>query len=169
MIFWILLGLSAAAVIITFIWWLREEGIGVAFLTAFLAALISSVVSVVLMLVLSIWFGPSYQFKGSNDHELVALQTDSSLQGRSYFLSGGYINDVRVLNYITEDGGAYQLGEAVAANSLIYQDSTDATVTINEWDMENPWFAPWSFGHTRSYEFHVPAGSILSDYTVTND
>lgn len=168
MIFWILLALAIIGVIITFVY-NAYEGVGFAFLTAFLAAVVGGVAGLIIIAVLSIWFGPSWQPKGSNDHELVALQTDSSLQGRSYFLSGGYINDVRVLNYITEDDGAYQLAEADASASLIYQDSTDATVTINEWDMENPWFAPWSFGHTHTYVFHVPAESILSDYTVTND
>lgn len=170
MIFWILLGIAIVAVIASFAYGVQEDlGIGFGFLNAFLATLIAALVGGLLMLLLSIWFGPSYQFQGEKEHGLVALQTSSSIEGRSYFLGSGYINGKRTLNYITDDGGAFRVESADADDSVIYQDSDSPTVTVHEWDLVNPWFAPWSFGHRHTYTFHVPEGSILSDYTVNND
>lgn len=168
MIFWILLVIAIVAVIASFVYGLLEDGIGIAFLVAFMAALISALIGGLLALLLSIWVTPNYQFQGEKEHDLVALQTSSSIEGR-FFLGSGYINGKRTLNYITDDSGAFRVESADADDSVIYQDSNEPTVTVHEWDLVNPWLAPWSFSHKHTYTFHVPEGSILSDYTVNND
>jgi len=169
MIFWILLALVIIATVWAFIWGLNDwaGGIGMGFLCAFGAAVLGAVIGGLLMLLLAIWFGPTAQFKGDSEHHLVALQTSSSVEGR-FFLGSGYINGERTLNYITDDDGAFRIQSADADASIVYQDSENPTVTVFEFSFENPWFAPWSFGTTYTYEFHVPEGSILSDYTIDN-
>jgi hypothetical protein len=169
MIFWILLGLTIAAAITVFI--LRRldgwDDLGDSIFLTALTALGGALIGLILMLVLSIWFGPVFQFKGEADHQLVALKTSNSVEGR-FFLGSGYVNGQRTLNYITDDDGAFRIESADAAQSVVYQDSDEPTVTVHEWNLENPWFAPWSFGHWHTYTFHVPEGSILSDYTIDN-
>ena len=168
MIFWILLGLAVVAVVSVYIYAGINEGFGWAFAPAAATAAIAAFVGGLLMLLLSIWFGPSSQYRGEADHKLAALQTADTVNGR-FFLGSGYVNGNRTLNYITDDDGAFRIESAAARNSVVYQDADSPTVTVHEWYLENPWFAPWSFSHWHTFTFHVPEGSILSDYTITNE
>lgn len=103
-----------------------------------------------------------------NSYPLKALNNNSQTSGHSYFLGGGYVNEERVLNYIASDQGAYYVRSAPADHSKVYEGSEQTEVTIREHEGRNKWIVPWAFKGTTTYEFHIPAESILSDYTLDN-
>jgi len=168
MIFYIVIAAVLIAVVWIVIYATIYDGLGIGLLYGILTAICGAVIGFLLMLFASIWMLGPYHNVGKEDHSLTALQTSSSVEGRTFFLGSGYINGKRTLNYITNDGGAYRVQSADAVDSVIYQDSETPIVTVYEWDLENPWFAPFVLGHKHTYDFHIPEGSILSDYTIDN-
>lgn len=102
-------------------------------------------------------------------YKLKAVGTDSAISGRSFFLSGGYIDDKRVLNYISvRDDGGIRVERAEAEESVIFEGVEDATVTIRHYDHNNWWLQTWPIGDHHEYEFRIPTGSVLESYAVDN-
>ena len=105
-------------------------------------------------------------------HELRALQSGSGVEGRSYFLGGGYVDNKRVLNHITRnDDGSSSLGFTDADESRIYEDSAEKPYMLtHEKKYGNWWFAfDETFRTERTYEYHIPAGSVLESTKITNE
>lgn len=103
-----------------------------------------------------------------NTYPLKALGNNSQINGHTYFLGGGYVNEERVLNYIASEQGAFYVRSAPADHSKVYEGSEQPEVTVREHEARNKWLVPWAFKGTTTYEFHIPAESILSDYTLDN-
>lgn len=173
MIFWILLGIVGAVTLFTlFSHWFGPSGDFVGAIGySILAAIIATVAAVIILFFgFATWMLADPTVKSTHEYSLSALSTNSEIAGRSYFLSGGYVGEKRTLNYIREEGdGGFVLKSVDADYAVVYQDSDTPTVTISYFEQANPWLAPWSFDRGWTAEFHVPEGSILSDYTVTNE
>jgi hypothetical protein len=115
------------------------------------------------------WMFPAkHEFK-TETFDLAALSISSEIEGRTYFLGGGYIGEDRTLNYIRQDtSGGYLVRSVKTDDAIVYQGSDKATVTMHFYEQINPWLAPWSWTNDVVYDFNVPDGSILSDYTISN-
>ncbi|MBT2587966.1 hypothetical protein [Arthrobacter sp. ISL-95] len=169
MIFWILLALVIAGAVTTFVCTLWDGPFG-AILMSLLALVGGGFIGFLL------WAG-SYALIQERDHAVVgestqqlrALGNASGLEGRSYFLGGGYIEDKRVLNYITQsEDGAIRVERSDASDSTIYEGSETATVNIKVVDASNPWISPWPLDTKYIYEFRIPSGSVVESYALEN-
>jgi hypothetical protein len=165
MIFWVLVAL--VIVITAYCTWAAGYDMHVA--GGILALLISSFVACAIWVICSVTMPKSADLVAERTYQLRALGNDSAIHGRSYFLGGGYIGEKRVLNYISQrEGGAIKVERADAADSTIYEDAKTALVTVRHFDFNNGWVQTWPLGDGDTYEFHIPSGSVLNDYTVDN-
>jgi hypothetical protein len=144
-----------------------EEGLGLGLLSGLLAAFIGGIVMLIPMF---LWL---HQVpNGQETHSLQALKSNTQVEGQ-FYLTGGYVDSDRVLNYIVQkhdQTGTYsELETAKAEDSRVYQDSQVATITIHHTKDVNGWVIPFSIPDGDKYDFHVPEGSIQSDYKVGND
>lgn len=168
MIFWILLSLAVLITLGSFIYGWIEDGPLWSVGTGLLAALISGIVGGLIFFAFR--FIPwNVDLVSDDTHHLKALGNNSALEGRSYFLGGGYIKDKRVLNFISQrDGGAIRVEQAEAEDATIFEGSPDATVQIKHYDYTNGWVSPWPLGDAYEYTFRIPADSVLESYTLDN-
>lgn len=175
MIFWIATAIVLAALIwgIWFAWWDSsfETVIG-GILGSIGFVLLAAVVWMFLMMIVfsvgSVTEDNPAMVASETRSDLVALGTESSVEGRFYFLGGGWIDGKRVFNY-TVDHGAYYTAEQVDASvSRVYDDEDDAPYVIaRSWRREMPWWlAPGSLNIGSSYDFHIPEGSVVREYEV---
>lgn len=169
---WTIVFLLAILVIPTIFWvyYFRGEGVGTAFLfwvTSGFFTLIGAGLLYALLLIPVYAFGTTHYERIEN---LQALGSDSSIQGRFYFLGGGYVNEQRVLNYIIENNdGGFELREAPAKDSVIYErDGVTPQVKL-DWDhSELEWLLPFENDHDIHYRFTIPPDSVLQNYVVDN-
>lgn len=115
----------------------------------------------------------SHELKATNEYryELRALDSDSAVQGQSYFLGGGYVGEERVLNFIVRNGdGSSELGHTDADESKIWEDEQGKPYMIKiEKEYGNWWFAfDEGYRSTYEYHYHIPAGSVLESTKITN-
>jgi uncharacterized membrane protein len=178
-IFWILIGAIALTVIITFYntayWngggWDVGDGLAMAGVGAIISALIAGLLFLVAMAISFGVTGWNYLDTWSvtkETHSLTALKTASSVEGRSYFLGGGYIDGKRVLDYIEAKDGAYYVKSSDADDSVIHEFSGKPYVKHEHSVGGFWWLAPFPLGDGDSHDFYVPEGSVLSDYAVDN-
>ncbi|MEA5453273.1 hypothetical protein SPF06_00925 [Sinomonas sp. JGH33] len=173
MIFWLFLSILTLAVIIALASGATEPYTG-GLLMAFMYALLTTMVGGAVLG--AAWAGlwclipaPDVQ-TGHETHSLRALATSSTINskfGGSFMLSYGYVKGERVLNYVAEDGSAVTVRQAFADHAVIYEDG-GRSVEVTHTAKANGWLAPWTEARPDSYVFHVPAGSIQSDYTIQN-
>lgn len=103
--------------------------------------------------------------------DLIALRTGSAVNGQlagSIFLSAGYISEDPTFNFLyeTSDNGV-KVGQVYAYNSVVYEDEPEAPhYTTFEWVKYDPFWAPFSVNQDTTYAFHVPEGSVVSNYEV---
>lgn len=101
-------------------------------------------------------------------YELRALQTTKDLEGR-FFLGTGTIKEERMVAYLRYVDGYTELRSAPADRSRIFEDGGDKPY-VQKWGtvIDNPVLLPfksaWRFGEL--WDFHVPAGSVIENYTV---
>jgi hypothetical protein len=167
MIFWILAILTVLIAIGVFItqW---DDSYGMPFMGAFLTLIGGGAVTFFVVM-LCMFIPTNHDLVSDDTYQLKAIGTNSAIEGRSYFLGGGYIKDKRVLNYISQrDGGAIHVEQAEAEDSTIYEGSSDATVRARHYDHVNGWVAPWPLGSHNEYEFRIPNGSVADSYTLDN-
>lgn len=128
-------------------------------------------------LILAAWAGLGHAFstelKSDNTYrtDLRALDSGSGIEGRHYFLGGGYVNNKRVLNFIVRnEDGSSSLGYTDANESRIFEDTAEKPYMLTkEKNYGNWWFAFDSTIRTeRTYEYHIPAGSVLESTQITN-
>ena len=102
-------------------------------------------------------------------YQLKAIGNSNAIEGRLYFLGGGYVDDKRVLNYISQraDGGIH-VEQAEADDATIYEGTEDATVRVRHYDYTNGWVLTWPLGSYDEYEFRIPTGSVVESYTLDN-
>lgn len=170
MLFWILIGLIVA--ITAFVVVMEaSDSYGSPFIGGIVTLVISATVGFFVAVVVCAIARPPLEAVpvGEKTQQLRALGNANGLEGRSYFLGGGYVKDKRVLNFITNnEGGAIKVERADAEDSVIYEDSTAASVKVTHVDYVNGWIAPFPLGDSHKYEFHIPAGSVVESYTLDN-
>lgn len=169
MIFWI--GVIIAIALAFYLWLTDEAGWFGALLLGALTGLGAAVI------IGGIATAATGSFKTQEEYRvpLKALAASQSVEGH-FFLGSGSVNGKRTINYITADGNRNYLQEADASRSTVIEDTPVAAgphLTAFNQCMNNPWIAPWQMcrplnADERSMEFHIPAGSVLSDYTVDN-
>lgn len=169
MIFWILTAIIAIAWVGTTValWWDDwADGLFVLFVGGILAGAAWGLLAVLLVgNGIPRWIGVNHI--ESETANLRALGADSSVEGRFFFLGGGYINGERVLSYIRENGnGSFTPDQVTGSASEVFE-SDDATPTMvtREHVADYWWLAPpVTVGWT--YEFTVPVGSVAEQYRV---
>jgi hypothetical protein len=169
-IFWILLVIAALIPIAVAIFAFHDDGplsaIGSFFLTGFFS-LIGLVLASILISGIAAVTGETRELSDTED--LRALGSNSSIEGRSYFLGGGYIEGKRVLNYIVRRDGYSTLEQVDADQSRIFEDVSDSPYLETFYFItSNPWVVPWDVWTRYRYDFHIPADSILEGYTIDN-
>lgn len=98
---------------------------------------------------------------------LRALGNDTNIEGRQYFLGGGYIGEEKVINFITQaPNGAIKIDKMPAAQAVIFEDSATPRLTITKTVRTMEWAVPWELGSTMHYDFHIPKGSVLESYSL---
>jgi hypothetical protein len=168
MIFWILVALVIAATVATYIHF-SDDSIGFAFVGALLSAATAGFVGFLIFAACGTWIPWNNDKVADNTYKLKAIGNSNALEGRLFFLGGGYVNDKRVLNFISQrDGGAIRVEQAEAEESTIYEGSKDATVRIKHFEHNNGWVSPWPLGSHDEYEFRIPTGSVVESYTLDN-
>lgn len=166
MIFWILVTSACLVTILTFIYWWDEEDFILGLMGGVVSAIISSAVgAAILGICMAVTPTPGYLT--DETFSLRAIGSSSTVQGE-FFLGSGVVDGKRTLNYIAQEDGYARLAQALAAGSRIFEDTDDPTVTeYTQW-WSNPWILPWEFKTGYAWEFHVPTGSILENYSIDN-
>lgn len=146
-------------------YWLLEEGI----VASLVSGLISAGMAFFIFLAGAGIFAPKIvPLSSTSEHTLVAMGNAGSIEGRSYFLGGGYVDGKNVINYIErlEDGGS-QLKQVDASESTVYEDSLEPSLTIKNYEGNNWWISPFSTHSATQYIFHVPENSVVSSYELS--
>lgn len=160
----ILLCLVTALVML---FWLLEDGI----VTSLVSGLISAGISFLILLAAAGIFAPKLiPLTSTTEHTLVAMGSTGSVEGRSYFLGGGYVDGKNVINYIErlEDGGS-QLKQVDASEATVYENSSEPSLTINNYEGKNWWISPFNTHSSTKYIFHVPENSVVSGYELSTN
>lgn len=170
MLFWIL------TVVIVLVWvgltvyMFREDwplGLGMFFLGGICAGLIW-----VLVVVGGAATGLNY-LVGANRVEsetvqLKALGSDSSVEGRFYFLGGGHVDGKRVLSYIRVNAdGSFTPDQVDGAESRVHESDTSAPELVTHTHIADHWWVSPAMPLFEMYEFTVPTGSVAEGYSVT--
>ena len=171
MIFWILLVLAVIATIGTVIYFIDDMGTLVgAFPGVIVGVSMSMLIGGLIIGGLNILIPHEYD-TAETTTELRAIDTGSTIKGR-FYLGSGYINGERTINYIEQisdgDGTYSTVRQASAGSSRIFEDADQPTVTDYKFTFYKPWLFPGAFSENHSYDFHVPEGSVLEDYTIDN-
>lgn len=165
MIFWVLLVVAVITIAATYIYNAMDDDWAWAFLPALLTAIISLVVGGGLLALALLIPGGKHT---DETYGLRAISSSSTVQG-SFFLGAGYVDGKRTLNYIAQEDGWSRIDRGIASASRIYEDAEKPTVIEYTHWYSNGWVIPWEFKTGYSWDFHVPAESILEDFTIANE
>lgn len=101
---------------------------------------------------------------------LAALSTGSETSG-SFFLGSGTIDEEPSYTYIVQESdGALFLKSMSAEDVAVYEDASPSTATLSyEIEIVDNWWLHFRPFERRmvNYEFHIPAGSVTRDFTVS--
>ena len=167
MLFWILIGLTIAVVLVTGAFGVLKNGAVEGVFNGFLNGMIGTVLTLVAVFAFSVSGAQSWNETSFTEQKLAALQTSASIEGQ-FFLGSGSVGDKRVLNYISNDDGAFRVGSVDASRAVIYEDSNSATMKVVRYEGRNDFLAPFPLSRKTETEFHVPQGSIMSDFSINN-
>ena len=110
--------------------------------------------------------GEEYEkFRG----DLVAIAPDTETPGAYFFLGSGVSEEKPIFQYIQRSPeGFSEIKTIPVSDAKIYEDSSvDPYISIMSVKMEAWWLAPWPVDTlARDIYFHIPEGSITSNYTV---
>ena len=170
MIFIILCILVVAVWVIGALWEETEGyGIGGGIVLGFFYAMSAAIIATFVFFICLFNIPANDKTEDGGTESLQALSTSSSIQGRSFFLSSGYVNGVRTLNFIVhQPDGGFRVEQADASDSLIYEGTSKPTVSATFHSYSNGWVLPWDIRQGTTYRFDVPQGSVLEGYTVDN-
>ncbi|MFA5323207.1 MAG: hypothetical protein WC373_11095 [Smithella sp.] len=113
---------------------------------------------------------PQYSQRYTEDTPIYSLRTNELVDG-SFVLGSGSINSETYYIYYTQEAdGAYSINQLKASECKIYLDRDTCGVLTKVWkkcDDENL-VTHWGWSETifNRYEFHLPYGSLIQDYSV---
>lgn len=189
MVYYLTTAIIIAAVLcfIGWYWWdlviteskyYRRYHIGEAVFLTFLSTFIGFFVWVLVAVLIVSGLGQCIQpltVKDQYKTHLSALNTGQDVQGR-FFLGSGYVNSEPVFSYLIEnDRGGYELKQVRADGAVVFEfdaeDNRTPYMETTTYERVNPdWLSPINpinGGSGATYEFYVPAGSVLTgNYTV---
>lgn len=171
MIFWILVGIAAVITIAVIVYCIMDDGVlwalGMGLCTALISAAALGIIGG--LAGSAVAYATGWDDSDTERSELRALSASSSIEGRFYFLGGGYIDGKRVLNYIVQQNGYSTLEQADASDSRIYEDEQAAPYVESTYTTRwNTWIVPWPVAGGEQHNFHIPEDSILENYTIDN-
>lgn len=174
MLFWILL--AAVVIVALFVGWKvsepyssysgRDWGDGIS--SFFLTIIFGSILFGLALLIVGASTTGTVVWKhiGTETHSLTALGTNTQTAGKTFYLGRSYTSD-STINFITKgDDKAIRINNAPAQSSVIFEDNQKPSVTITTVEETREWLVPWNFSKRNSYEFHIPEGSVLENYSV---
>lgn len=184
MIFFILLiVLALAALALTVYYFLDNSGWNDLFENLWFSFLIAAASACGGFLILGIYAliasnGTPLQ-ETSGEYNLKALSNDSKQVGEysgNIFISYGYTDEERTINYIWQDSeGFYHLEQTSVDNTKIREvpGGTEATITVISHEAKDTVWIPADFSFAESfvedeYIFTVPEGTIGSDLSIDN-
>lgn len=99
---------------------------------------------------------------------LRALDSGSEVSGR-YFVGSVYIDEEKVLEYISEaEDGGMRVESVSADKSVIYErDGEEPKLIVREYEETNHWLSPDALYKYKTYEFEIPKGSVKESYNVS--
>lgn len=99
---------------------------------------------------------------------LRALDSGSEVSGR-YFVGSVYIDEKKVLEYISEaEDGGMRVESVSAEDSVIYErDGEEPKLIVREYEEINKWLSPDALYSYKTYEFEIPKGSVKESYDVS--
>lgn len=104
-----------------------------------------------------------------NTVKLVSLRDKSVVEG-SFMLGSGSIGEKDYFVYYREWGSGFKKEKLPAENSVIFEDSQVATLVVKKQIYEEGWMNSFLIRRdgmsVRSYEFHVPKGTIIQKFSV---
>lgn len=137
---------------------------------AIMTLIVGGAVSVVLLLLLSLI--PTAPIVESHRYELRAIAAGGESVSGQFFLGSGYIDGERVINYIkqiTDEDGTYSVVDSATGYAArIFEDSNEPYMLDYDWFYSNGWVIPFNVKTGDSWDFHVPAGSVLENYAIDN-
>lgn len=109
------------------------------------------------------------------DAELVAMSTgQNTTSNGSFFLGSGTFNSegYQTVTFLKKSDGGVRLSEVRADEAVIFEDGgAYMTCTQEVKSHKSDWMWPWAGETTRygslTYEFHVPEGSVVQQFTVS--
>jgi len=155
---------------------LRDYEISFSILESLFCGLIWAAVSAlplgVILCVLCSVIPANDKTEDAGTENLQALSISSSITGRfsgGFFVSSGYVDGMRTLNFVARQAdGGFRVDAVWAVNSRIYEGNDKPTISTTFHSYSNGWLIPWDVRNNTTYRFDVPKGSVLEGYTVDN-
>ncbi len=101
--------------------------------------------------------------------ELANVSSNSTISGK-FYLGSGRISEVMHYHYFYEDNGGYRYDKlSVEDDVMIFEeDREDAYLLTKKNECINTfsWFGVCKNRDSSSYEFHIPEGGILKEYSL---
>lgn len=103
----------------------------------------------------------------STETNLLTLKDNSNIEGK-WFLFGGYIHEKEYFYFYEErPNGGYKLDKLIADKCTVYEEDRDNGIllTISRFPNHDN---KWAFDSyvARTYEFHIPVGSISREFNL---
>lgn len=172
MLFWILVGIVSALVVIAFAVGVSEWGdITDGLLNGFMALLFSGIAALLILLAVGSWWMKPYILEQhTNEYELRALSNSETVEGQfrgGLFVSSGYVDGKQIFTYIQSEGEGYVLRQFDAEDAIVYQGDYAPKIEVTTYRWGNPWIFPFDRGETQGAVFYVPDGSVANGFEVT--
>lgn len=165
MILFILLGVTA---LISVIVWLCTRGYNYSFEWVW-----SLIIGVVLSVIISAIGGASsvthdpknFAGKTSSFQTLSALKDGKEVSGSFFLLSGGFGSEAKYSYIVVDEDGVSRVQSIAIERAGVKEDGKRTLETVTKTYKSNFWF-PGMWSDKTDYVFHIPQGSMTSEFAV---
>lgn len=103
--------------------------------------------------------------EGGTKVSIRALDASTGIEGE-FYLRSGYIEEKKVLDYISETDGIIKLGRVPAEDTTLRESDESPVLITRTYHLVNGWVAPGAISTVEEYEFIIPEGSIQEGFAV---
>jgi len=164
MIFWLLVGIAAIAVIWFTVLFMMDEGL-IGIFVGFLGAVLAGFLIFVTYIPAGFYFDKYSEHDYSSDWDLKALKMGDQTTG-NFFLGSGVIEGENVYTfYYVNENGNYQSGRIDADRTEVVESDTETPHIVKHY-----WKMPWWWGPMdmeNTWTVYVPVGSVVSTYEMS--